>query len=79
MLLLTAFAAAALSTAPSGPAIMVIRRTTGTVFVQFSSFERCEDARRTFEQFDAEARRKNAESGYTTVPGTEPTYHCIPG
>jgi hypothetical protein len=67
------------SSQPAGPAILYIQESTGWHFVPFSSFARCEAARRTFEAENAEYRRNEAVNGRAIVPGTEPRYRCIPG
>jgi hypothetical protein len=63
----------------SGPAILLIRRTNGRDFVPFSSFARCETARKMFEAEDAQAQQRNEAAGYKAVPGTAPLYRCIAG
>ena len=67
------------SSAPSGPSILMIRRTNGRDFVQFSSFGRCQAAKRFLEAEVAEARRLNQAKGYVPVPGIEPQYRRIAG
>lgn len=67
------------SSQPSGPAVLFIQESTVWHFVQFSSYARCEAARRMLEAEGAEYRRNAAAKGMPVIPGTEPRYRCIPG
>jgi hypothetical protein len=76
MFLLWAFAAMA---QPNGPAILVVERANGTDYVPFSTFARCEAARKLFEQEQREAERRADSRGMPIIPGTGPVFRCIPG
>jgi hypothetical protein len=64
---------------PSGPGMLVISKTIGTDYVQFSTFARCEAAKRDFDQRQREYSQRLETSGYTVVGGTMATARCIPG
>ncbi len=72
-------AAMAMQAQPSGPGMLVIQKTTGTEYVQFSTFARCEAAKRDFDRRLESARVRNEAQGYRVVAGTAPTARCIPG
>jgi hypothetical protein len=63
---------------PPGPAILMISGNNRQ-FVQFSSFARCEAARKLLEAEWAEYRRQTEAKGYKMIPGTETKARCIPG
>lgn len=66
--------------APTGPALLVLEgANTSTIYVQFSTFSRCEQERERVEKSVRRMIEELKARRITVIAGTERKARCIPG